>query len=153
MIKQTAQQRLLQNRVNLQIGLAQGTSKEYICLVWHTSTGSILKPPPKTPDFYYSGYKFWAVQRGSRKQRARVIHTLGKKHLHSSCSQGSMPEWASLPTTISANITQKWERKQWMWMKEQMTKRPDFSHNNLQRGLETFSLLDYLFINISFYFW
>jgi hypothetical protein len=58
-IKQFTQQRLLQNRVNLQTGLPQSTSKESTCLEWHTSRGGILallptpSTPPKKPKWQY----------------------------------------------------------------------------------------------------
>jgi hypothetical protein len=64
-----------------------------------------------------------------------------------------MSEQACLPNIISKNMTQKWKRKQRMWMKKWMTKArlqpqqsPKRTGNIFTAGLIT------LFLNIPFYF-
>jgi len=113
---------------------------------WHFAPAPPFPLPKKNSMtiFYYSGYKFLVVLRGSRKQRQRCPHVMQEARANT-CIQLVVMEIrlnGRLPNIISKNITRKWKRTHRMWMEEWVTKWPDCSQNNLQRGLETFPLLD-----------
>lgn len=127
---------------------SRGTSKQCTCLGWHTSRGGILPPPPSSPkeNFKDNILLQWlencsCPKRQQKTQSQCCPHVMQETHANTWTQLVVMEMCLNLPNIISKNITQKWKRKQRMCM-GWMMKRPDCSHKNLPRGLETFSVLN-----------